>query len=364
MNKNFKTPVSMEVTPEQFKKDLKEPLLKLGYYDKTLGQCKILVNNECGHKGILNNYSSDTIKTDYNRHFIKEYNVELFLALAAMTEGEDWIIGEYLVFKKKNKIFKCLDLTSCKYELGKADNKYKDLYRKATVEELINHFSKGVETQSQIEIISEQKIIGYICPTDLWKGKIAAGTLYNFKTTESSEAYPIHYTKSTHGVPREIVQTWEKRYEENFKTGDWVTILEGNHKDETYRIDGQHFINKDLDLSNDIIDVLNGRRIIIDSNKVRKATTSEIENGKKYLFNMGNFLLEIKNGKCFHKSEDISQYVIDIFNWYKNIPTKLGKYDFLFKKEDIIINKSGCEANDTKIVHWLAVHKIMILSQN
>ena len=29
-----------------------------------------------------------------NKHIIKNYNPKLFLALAAMTEGEDWIVGE------------------------------------------------------------------------------------------------------------------------------------------------------------------------------------------------------------------------------------------------------------------------------
>ena len=149
MNK-FKTSVAMKVTEEQYKKDLKQPLNELGYI--------------CENTNFFKKYFVNTSMTDHNNgkygyfsednaineaYYIDTYNPELFLALSAMTENDDWDIGEYLVkYKAINynimfKIFKCNYLSGGSSVDGHASNHYKNMYRKATKEELIKHFSKS-----------------------------------------------------------------------------------------------------------------------------------------------------------------------------------------------------------------------------
>jgi hypothetical protein len=92
-----------------------------------------------------------------------------------MTSGIDWINGEWLVYVDPDgieRIFKCLDNsneTAC-WQLGKAGNKWKGTYRKATVEELIKHLSIKDKTEESISRFpfnlnfeDAQKILGVAC---------------------------------------------------------------------------------------------------------------------------------------------------------------------------------------------------------
>lgn len=147
----FITPVTMKVTEEQFENDLKQPLLDLGYNNE-VGSCE---SDFTKYNYLTNVKNSNTIKVGNNifmfnkvsGNHIKNYNPELYLALAAMTEGEDWTVGEWLVVKDvsylpSGTLFKVKELKNASYEDGFAGNDIKHLYRKATKEELIKHFSK------------------------------------------------------------------------------------------------------------------------------------------------------------------------------------------------------------------------------
>jgi len=145
----FITPVSMIVTEEQYLRDLKEPLKKLGYdiaVENDRGDLLLFTNGNGTHSyGCLNSLTA--VKRANNRFFIKHYNPKLFLALAAMTEGEDWIVGEYVYFKgyadtPKGAIFKCLHLNGCNNYAGYAGLENKHMYRKATKGELIEFMTK------------------------------------------------------------------------------------------------------------------------------------------------------------------------------------------------------------------------------
>ena len=148
----FKTSVAMKVTEEQYKKDLKQPLYELGYICENTNFFKEYLTNTCStdHNDGLYGYWSEDISLT-KEYYIDTYNPELFLALSAMTEDDDWIIGEYLVYyqtiskESTFKIFKCQSLDRANYLAGFADleNKNKYIYRKATKEELIEHFSKS-----------------------------------------------------------------------------------------------------------------------------------------------------------------------------------------------------------------------------
>lgn len=74
--------------------------------------------------------------------FIEAYSLEEFLAIAHITEGDDWIVGEWLYCINNKKYFEVKHTSGCGSSNGYADNKYKILYRKATLEELRIHFEK------------------------------------------------------------------------------------------------------------------------------------------------------------------------------------------------------------------------------
>src|SRR5690554_6720795 len=90
----FITPVTMKVTKEEEGIELIESLEALGYrhiHKRYVGYVTTAWNG--GHNLVtILDYKPD------HRHIIEEYNPELFLAIAAMTEGEEWIVGEYLTY--------------------------------------------------------------------------------------------------------------------------------------------------------------------------------------------------------------------------------------------------------------------------
>ena len=149
--KKFKQAVTMEVTQKQYENDLKIPLEKLGYNcDKCINFNKypILYAN---YSSYFDNEMASGLKSniDYNNgSFLDSYNPELFLALAAITEGDEWVKGEYLIeleaTGKSGFIFKVKELSGCNGDMGYASNRYfNKYYRKATKEELIKHFSNN-----------------------------------------------------------------------------------------------------------------------------------------------------------------------------------------------------------------------------
>lgn len=189
----FITPVSMQVTEEQFERYLKEPLKELGYViDKDITifrSAPILVNNFIGHKGRVCNVT-EANKTAFKRYYITHYNPKLFLALAAMTnveygkKGEWWIrTGEDTPFFTKNKLYKqvedfrneeirFLDDTESYHNWNKLVT-FKNKFRKATKEEIITYFSKNIMYKFPITINKNQaeEIIDMVCSS--WKVKLA-----------------------------------------------------------------------------------------------------------------------------------------------------------------------------------------------
>lgn len=165
MDKKFITPVGMEVTKEQYEKDLKEPLEKLGY----VLNCDVLRDESC--KIYLCTYAP------YNKYYnllnfkggnsdiyyIDHYNSELFLALAAMTKGNEPIIGEYVIasigdinylvkYSSKcntggllNDHWICIDNDATKYNWQNGEGKFLTLKRKATKDELIKYITMKEE---------------------------------------------------------------------------------------------------------------------------------------------------------------------------------------------------------------------------
>lgn len=70
------------------------------------------------------------------------------------------------------------------------------------------------------------------------------------------------------------------------------------------------------------------------------------------------FDLTVKNNKVFHKSEDITQYIKDIYNSFSAKSRRvIAGYDFHAK--DVILCKTGCENKETKLSEWLALYDMI-----
>lgn len=144
MKKNFITPVSMVCTQEQYKRDLRSPLLEMGYSERcdNFDNYPLLVNNCDDYLGLISD-SSMCLRDALSRHFIDHYNPELFLALAAMTDDSKGISEEYrkLVTSMGNDFIKVKDFSNIQITLA-ISGEYSTI-RKATKEELIKHFNKN-----------------------------------------------------------------------------------------------------------------------------------------------------------------------------------------------------------------------------
>ena len=71
--------------------------------------------------------------------------------------------------------------------------------------------------------------------------------------------------------------------------------------------------------------------------------------------NGNTFELIVKDGRCFHKQEDITNYLRDVQEFARRLPTKFGNYDFKLDIDSIKINKTGCESKETLLSQWLNI---------
>ncbi len=178
MKPNFITPVAMECSQEQFEKDLRLPLEAMGILGRFSSRSKkpcdkypILVIH---HRGIengtgyffgVNHYLTTD---DKSITVIPEYNPQLCLALAAMTEGCEPIDDEWMICIEDdhaNSVKSFLSLAGMLKKVAGSDLAAK-MWRKAKKEELVLYFtakhslleSDGCYPPVQIETDSKNAI--------------------------------------------------------------------------------------------------------------------------------------------------------------------------------------------------------------
>lgn len=172
MNK-FITPVSMRVTKKQYNKDLKKPLLDLGYnvtkISNTVNPNESNILNNSTHIDKVDGYLVffEKGKCTRGNHYIDHYNPKLFLALCAMREGEDYSVGEYVVSLKtyvgKRKIGDIFKIQKVDYDYIKSCHKSimiygnKKEFRKATKKELISYLDCLYSSIDDVVIPSQRK---------------------------------------------------------------------------------------------------------------------------------------------------------------------------------------------------------------
>jgi hypothetical protein len=170
----FTQPVSMKCSEEQYKRDLKKALLSMGYKEYCLthnghGDEIIATNISGSHNIVSDIYFED--KNRHGRYFIEEYNPQLFLALAGMTDSETGNVGEW--WKRSSipsegkftryKIYKQLEPNYQEFcaflnDRNTPDGHFGDNdkhFVKATKEEIITEFTK--QNNKPMNIISVKK---------------------------------------------------------------------------------------------------------------------------------------------------------------------------------------------------------------
>jgi hypothetical protein len=216
MENNFSTPVSMEYGENM--DFLKRELKALGYEWKDYSEQKTEAKFIATCYDMTENSAGITSKPVlFGRILLTTYNPDLFLALAAMRDGDEPHLGEWFICikdydlknpirRRKGDLVKTIeDENSCSgLTFGPTYNR--KYIRKATKEEIIAHFKEKKE---------ERKIIGYKAPCDLYGGSVKAGTIFVKGRGGAASWYqPKDRGSDSQSVPMEIVEMWEPIYEE------------------------------------------------------------------------------------------------------------------------------------------------------
>ena len=167
----FTTAVCMACTQEQYERDLRKPLLNMGYREtdiRGIDNYPFIVNNHCGELGVITNLSN-LADDRYDRYLIDHYNPELYLGLAAMTIEPFGIVGEWWICIKdvsmedsleivynQGRLYQC-ESTDCitdnlgdVYHYWTSDTYRFRYFRKATKEEIIERFIAKSDTKKDL----------------------------------------------------------------------------------------------------------------------------------------------------------------------------------------------------------------------
>ena len=134
---NFTTAFAMRCNAEQFESVRKE-FIQMGYeteYADLFDENRYLINNYARRDCVTNIFEEN--KAIHNRLVVETFNRDLCLALAAMTDKPDGIVGEW--FKGSNGTF----------IQKKDDCDIASIATKATADELIKYFTEAKLEQNQ-----------------------------------------------------------------------------------------------------------------------------------------------------------------------------------------------------------------------
>lgn len=105
------------------------------------------------------------------KDLVEANNIKHLLALASMTEEDEWIVGEYLAYKDpffedEVGIFRINELEGTNLTAGKArnDSKSREIYRKATFSEINKALGKLDTFKTIYKLINTLKNVQLECP--------------------------------------------------------------------------------------------------------------------------------------------------------------------------------------------------------
>ena len=239
-------------------------------------------------------------------------------------------------------------------------------YTQITLEQFKKHFLK--------EKTMKKEIIGYklIKPEyegalkniqPQWNKKIHEEKGYNVAINSG-----VYYDFKKAGV----LDLWfEPVYEEEFKVGDWVTIIKGASND-SKTLAGRTLKIKKIATKYNYIEVEEGKSGLHYNsgkedlpNEFRKATPEEIEAAQKQIIKMhssnkGEFEIEIIEGKAYYRPDNRElpkEWVKRIINSYDDV---LISYAASYNPYEITIKsiKVGC-MEGTRKEDWMKVYDLL-----
>ena len=86
-------------------------------------------------------------------------------------------------------------------------------------------------------------------------------------------------------------------------------------------------------------------------------TWEPVYKSKEQVFNMGSFEVVVKDGKAFHKNDDITTFVKDLVGFYNGQVKSFGTYSAVL--QDVIFSKTGCQNVQTKLSDWQKVYNAL-----
>lgn len=254
----FTTPIVMKCTEDQFNW-IKDKLVEMGYKVEWFnwGGVRYLTTN---YNSVMGNVDSTGVVYGRGRILFETFNPDLFLALAAMTDKEDGINGEW--WKAKAGVGFHVQ------QGGEVCGLTRAFFRKATAQEIIEHFEKKefvlpklwhvVVTEENVDVLSKWRFgeeypkhklnIGYIVGFSSWqnskqhnpsdsRGSFGSEITFDqFKkyvlkeTTQSCQIIPIPPTKqATLFDDRVEITDWKP------KEGDAVWVVSSTKSSFEYK---------------------------------------------------------------------------------------------------------------------------------
>lgn len=368
--KNFKYPLAIEGTKDQLL-DLATKLEELGYKN----------DSEMGsywHDGVnfllthwLRNGQMGFNQTDSNHTIVSASNHDLVLALAAMVDDDKFYHGELCYWSGQNPMFVTLDKldkfeNSCWASNVPSHSSLHDSHlRKATKEEIINHFTPktfpfgiGLSfTQQNHHTTIEKEIVGYMLDTDSPRIKRAADIIANSGEMNENFYIPL---PSNYAVPRlqeaGVLDLWFKPVygQEKYEVGDTV-ITDGYHDE----YDGKPL--EILEINSNGYCIFNkktGCNFPI-GRIVRRATREEIEASQTKVITLrcegGTFDIEVSRKGVYYKPENKWLDVNSLNQSINPIITSINVSGYDFKLVITTID-SGCK-KQVPIEDWRKVLK-------
>lgn len=142
----------------------------------------------------------------------------------------------------------------------------------------------------------QKEIIGYKCPTDLFNGKVIKGTVY---------------------------------------------LIDENHSSKEYNSCSYEGGKPPTNMPKEVVE-----------------TWEPVYKFEEQTFKVGNFKIVVKDGKAYHKSEDISSFISAMYNHY-SLAEAFGHNNYTAYVKEVTFSTTGCEKGESKLSEWMEVYKQM-----
>lgn len=226
-----------------------------------------------------------------------------------------------------------------------------------------------IELYKKQNNMEEKEIIGYKL-----NGKVSpieVAQLLNCDPNEKDGMFfwGIHLDAGTFKKAKElgILDIWfTPVYAEEFQVGDYVKIIKAEHgakgAQSRYGVITDEKATHGLTtLYPNGVKVKTGNQVwtiggSFDSIKLEKATKEEYEKSLEKTVSVGGkFNVVIRNGKIWHKTDDITNFVTEMIGkFYHDSPYNLVGYTAIVS--DVTFSKTGCQNVETKLSDWKKVY--------